>query len=128
MAVGVFQGVKPLAYGAGKIRQNFFPKPSDIPREKLTFHGNVRVNERAVYEKDVKFAIESAKKTGNISSKLGKYKTIQNHYHGSNGLTVIIETEGRNAGKVVTTYGQKTGGKLENYTQPDTGHSPQRGY
>ena len=35
---------------------------------------------------------------------MGKYGTLQNVYRGSNGTTVIVETAGRNAGKVITLY------------------------
>lgn len=78
----------------------------------LTDHGVIRVGERAVTQKDISEAIQTAKKTGNVTSKIGQYGTLQYHYRGSNGLTVIVETQGRNAGKVITTYGKNPGGKL----------------
>jgi hypothetical protein len=37
-------------------------------------------------------------------AKTGKYGTPQNVYKGSNGLTVIEETQGRNAGKIITLW------------------------
>jgi hypothetical protein len=35
---------------------------------------------------------------------MGKYGTQQNVYTGSNGVTVVQETAGRNAGKVITSW------------------------
>lgn len=78
----------------------------------LTSHGSQRIGERVITQKDIEEAIRTAKETGNITTKLGKYRTLQNVYKGSNGVTVHIETQGRNAGKVITTYGAKPGGKL----------------
>ena len=39
-----------------------------------------------------------------VTTKTGKYGTKQKHYEGDNGVTVVIETEGRNAGKVITVW------------------------
>lgn len=75
-------------------------KPNDI----FTGHGNTRAAQRNISEKDIQEAIKSAELTGNKITKMGRYNTPQIHYKGSNGVTVIIETEGRNAGKVITTY------------------------
>jgi hypothetical protein len=86
--------------------------PLGMPKDKLTNHGGIRVGERVVNQNDIAEAIQTARKNGNITSKIGKYGTLQYHYRGSNGLTVIIETQGRNAGKVITVYGKKSGGKL----------------
>jgi hypothetical protein len=82
-----------------------------IAKDLLTSHGGARTVQRFVYDKDVQAAIDSAEKLGRVTTKIGKYGTPQLHYSGSNGLTVIIETEGRNAGKIITLYGKKPGGK-----------------
>jgi hypothetical protein len=81
-------------------------------RERQTDHGHQRIGDRSITDKDIDTAIETAKKTGNITVKKGPYNTPQYHYHGSNGLTVIVETRCRNAGKIITMYGKKPGGKL----------------
>jgi hypothetical protein len=47
-------------------------------------------------------AKETAKATGNVTTQIGKYGTPQNVYNGTNGLTVVEETAGRNAGKIIT--------------------------
>ena len=70
----------------------------------LTKHGVIRVGERAISSADVQEAISTAKEAGNVTTKMGKYGTLQNVYRGSNGTTVIVETAGRNAGKVITLY------------------------
>src|SRR5690606_5453774 len=80
-------------------------------QEALTDHGALRVGQRLRSQQDVNEAVETAMTTGKITDKVGKYGTRQFHYQGENGLTVIIETEGRNAGKAVTTFGKKPGGK-----------------
>lgn len=81
-------------------------------RGRQTDHGHQRVGDRSITDKDIDAAIETAKKSGNITVKNGPYNTPQHHYHGSNGLTVIVETQGRNAGKIITMYGKKPKGKL----------------
>lgn len=73
----------------------------------LTLHGGKRVGERVITDGDIQHAIRTAKEAGNVTSKIGKYNTIQKHYIGANGLKVIIETEGKNAGKVITTFWSK---------------------
>ena len=52
--------------------------------------------------KSLEEAIKTAKETGNVTIKTGKYGTPQIHYKGSNGITVVVETVGRNAGKIIT--------------------------
>jgi hypothetical protein len=53
---------------------------------------------------EIEVAIKTARKTGNIVTKVGKYGTPQNVYTGSNGVTVVEETTGRNAGKIITSW------------------------
>ncbi len=69
-----------------------------------TDHGNDRLGQRNVSQQDVDQAIESAKETGQVTTQIGKYGTPQNVYKGTNGLTVVIETAGRNAGKIITAW------------------------
>ena len=76
-------------------------------RKGYTDHGNLRSNQRGISPEEVQGAIRSAKITGNVTTKIGKYGTPQNHYKGSNGVTVIEETSGRNAGKIITMWRHK---------------------
>lgn len=87
-----------------KIIQKFY---QHTKKTDLTAHGNKRSNQRGVSQKEVKEAIRTAKETGNVITKIGKYGTPQNHYRGSNGVTVIQETQGRNAGKIITIWRHK---------------------
>lgn len=72
-----------------------------------TAHGNQRAKQRGISDKEIREAIRSAKKSGNVETKTGKYGTSQNHYKGKNGVTVIEETEGKNAGKIITVWRHK---------------------
>ncbi len=74
------------------------------PDNSLTSHWIQRANQRNITENQALDAIESAKKSGNVVVKNGKYGTPQEHYIGSNGITVIKETSGRNAGKIITMW------------------------
>lgn len=87
----------------------FLKKP---PKEKLTDHGGVRTSERLPSVQEIDDAVKSAVSRGQYTVKKGKYGSDQIVYKGDNGLTVIIETEGRNAGKVITVFGESHGGKL----------------
>lgn len=69
-----------------------------------TEHAAERLLQRSISEGDINTAVETAKRSGQISEKLGKYGTLQRIYTGKNGVTVVVETEGRNAGKVITAY------------------------
>jgi len=107
-AGGVARVLKPVASeivsGAVAARNAARLMASGIAKEKLTDHGGIRVGERAVSNREVEDAIRTAKATGNVTTKLGKYRTPQNVYKGSNGVTVHIETQGRNVGKIITLY------------------------
>ncbi len=70
----------------------------------FTEHGAARAALREISQADVKAAIQSAKATGQVITKIGKYGTPQNIYTGTNGVTVVVEQAGRNAGKVVTVF------------------------
>ena len=70
----------------------------------LTEHGFGRVVTRAMTPGLLNDAVRTAIAAGRIVSKVGKYGTPQKHYIGSNGITVVMETQGRNAGKIVTAF------------------------
>ena len=70
----------------------------------FTKHGDKRARERTYTEHDVATALETATAAGRVVTKTGKYGTLQTPYFGANGFTAIIETEGRNAGKLITGY------------------------
>lgn len=76
-------------------------------RTGYTNHGNIRSSQRNISTQEIEEAIKSAKENGNVITKTGKYGTLQNHYKGSNGVTVVIETSGRNAGKIITVWTHK---------------------
>lgn len=79
-------------------------KKSIAKSENLTDHGGLRLAQREITENDVRIAIEDSIKNKNVVTKMGKYGTPQNHYTGSNGVKVIVETTGRNKGKVITSW------------------------
>jgi len=70
----------------------------------LTSHAAERLAERGITDDEVQEAIRTAKESGGVTTQTGKYGTPQNVYKGSNGVTVVVETSGRNAGKVITSY------------------------
>ncbi len=70
----------------------------------LTEHGAERFVERNITNDEAQKAMQTAKETGNVITQMGKYGTPQQVYVGSNGVTVIVETSGRNAGKIITLY------------------------
>jgi hypothetical protein len=67
-----------------------------------TIHGNKRAGERNFTQADIDEAKKTAEETGNVTTQTGKYGTPQKVYHGTNGLTVVEETAGRNQGKIIT--------------------------
>ena len=69
-----------------------------------TGRGAIRQTQRNIKPSEIRAAIRTAKRTGNITTKTGRYGTLQHRYHGKNGVTVVIETEGRNAGKIITVF------------------------
>ena len=71
---------------------------------RLTVHGAARLAEKGISQAMVDEAVSSAEQTGAIVSQIGKYGTIQQVYHGTNGISVVVETEGRNASSVITAY------------------------
>ncbi len=98
-AAGNLPVVKPdTIEGGSKFGEKFISKQS----EKLTGHGQERIEERLTSQTDAEDIIRSAIKNRTIKERLGTYKTKQYHYLGENGKTVILETSGRNAGKIVT--------------------------
>ncbi len=75
--------------------------------EDYTQHGNLRASQREISSEEIQEAIKTAKETKKITEKIGKYGTTQIHYEGSNGVTVVEETSGRNAGKIITVWRKK---------------------
>jgi hypothetical protein len=69
-----------------------------------TNRGHHRANQRDISAKEIQEAIKTAKAAGRVTTKTGKYGTPQNIYHGTNGVTVVEETAGRNAGKIITVW------------------------
>jgi hypothetical protein len=67
-----------------------------------TVHGGERAAERGFTQAQIDEAKKTAEETGNVTTQIGKYGTPQKIYNGTNGLTVIEETQGRNAGKIIT--------------------------
>ena len=67
-----------------------------------TKHGNERSLQRSYTQRDVEEAIGTAKTSGRLITKIGKYGTLQIHYLGTNGFTAVVETVGRNADKLIT--------------------------
>ena len=60
--------------------------------------------QRGITQQAIDYAVQSAERVGNVVTQTGKYGTPQNVFTGTNGITVAIETEGRNAGKVVSLW------------------------
>lgn len=69
-----------------------------------TRHGGDRLGQRNISQSDADTAVKTAEETGQVTTQIGKYGTPQNVYNGTNGLTVVIETAGRNAGKIITAW------------------------
>jgi hypothetical protein len=69
-----------------------------------TQHGNERLGGRKISPSDVDTAKKTAEEAGQVTTQIGKYGTPQKVYNGTNGLTVIVETAGRNAGKIITAW------------------------
>lgn len=84
-------------------------KPNEIPVEKppepnTTAHGSTRIAQRQISAEETQKAIRTAEQTGNVTTKIGKYGTPQKVYTGTNSVTVVTETTGRNAGKIITVW------------------------
>jgi hypothetical protein len=60
--------------------------------------------QRGITQQALDYAVESAERVGNVVTKTGQYGTTQEVYTGTNGITVVVETEGRNAGKAVSAW------------------------
>ncbi|MGB4102139.1 MAG: hypothetical protein WBK91_09580 [Alphaproteobacteria bacterium] len=59
--------------------------------------------QRKITADQVEEAIRTAIKSRQVVTQTGKYGTPVKIYKGTNGVTVIQETAGRNAGKIITT-------------------------
>jgi hypothetical protein len=70
----------------------------------FTTHGAIRSGQRTISRDEIREARRTALENGNVTTKLGKYGAPQSVYIGSNGVTVVVESSGRNAGKIITLY------------------------
>ena len=59
--------------------------------------------ERGISLSQASAAVQAAKSAGNVLSKVGKYGAPQSIYTG-NGIRVVVEEAGANAGKIVTAF------------------------
>ena len=97
----------PIIRGFARLVLNDVFNTNNLRNGGLTDHGAMRLSERKISMEEVKYAIETAKSENRITVKTGKYDTLQDHYEGSNGVTVVVEKTGRNAGKVITLWRRK---------------------
>lgn len=68
-----------------------------------TRHGAERLAERGISLAQAIAAVQAARSSGDFISKVGKYGTPQTIYTG-NGVRVVVEEAGANAGKIVTAF------------------------
>ncbi|MGE3771259.1 MAG: HK97 family phage prohead protease [Bdellovibrionales bacterium] len=99
LAIPALRAIRPAISGAIALRRTL-----EKPLARLTDHGRQRTGERTITQKDIREAMRTAHATGNVKAKIGKYGTIQFVYRGANGITLAIETYGRNAGKIITLF------------------------
>jgi len=59
--------------------------------------------ERGIALSQASAAVQAAKSAGSVISKVGKYGTPQSIYTG-NGIRVVVEEAGANAGKIITAF------------------------
>jgi len=97
-ALATARGALGLA-GSGALEEG-----AAVTEARLTDHGAERLLERGISNDEVQEAVRTAQETGNVVTQIGKYGTPQNIFQGSNGVTAVVETTGRNAGKVITLY------------------------
>jgi RHS repeat-associated protein len=69
----------------------------------LTEHGAQRLAQRGISPEQAKAAIQAAKQAGDVVTKIGKYGTPQSIYT-ANGIRVVVEEAGANAGKIITAF------------------------
>ncbi len=73
-------------------------------RVALTAHAAQRAAERGISQAQIDLAVQTAGQAGRVVEQIGKYGTPQLVYRGLNGITVVVETAGRNAGKAITVF------------------------
>lgn len=104
---------QPLARAAGATAPAESPEaaaqsaetPSGAPdAPQSTVHAAQRAAERGISQADIDEAIRTAKEAGQVTSKVGKYGTPQHVYKGTNNVTVVVESAGRNQGKAITVF------------------------
>ncbi len=74
----------------------------------VTVHAAARAAQRGISQGEIDAAVQTAKAAGRVVQQIGKYGTPQEVYQGTNGVTVVVETAGRNAGKAITVWRQGT--------------------
>lgn len=74
---------------AGKILKSIKVGRPVSKDRKLTEHGKLRLEQRKISQGEIDEVIKTAKGTGNIITKMGKYGAPQNIYTGSNGVAVV---------------------------------------
>ena len=100
-ALGSAEGIGTAAEDGANIANSVGTDSTDV---ELTDHAALRLDERGIATEQTQEAIQTAIQTGSVASQIGKYGTPQIVYTGSNGITVIVETAGSNAGKIITSY------------------------
>ncbi|MFZ0320174.1 MAG: RHS repeat-associated core domain-containing protein, partial [Candidatus Sulfotelmatobacter sp.] len=111
----LFSGVKlpsVVTDAVGKLVGSILGKGAQQGAEQgveLTTHAATRLAQRGITQATVDEAVQTAKAAGQVTTQMGKYGTEQLVYKGTNGVTVIVETQGSNAGKAITVF--QTGSK-----------------
>ena len=111
----LFSGVKlpsVVTDAVGKLVGSILGKGAQQGAEQtveLTTHAATRLGQRGITQAAVDQAVQTAKAAGQVTTQMGKYGTEQLVYKGTNGITVVVETQGSNAGKAITVF--QTGSK-----------------
>ncbi|SRR6266436_825537 len=72
------------------------------------FHAAARAAQRGISQGEIDAAVQTARAAGRVVQQVEKYGTPQEVYQGTNSVTVVVETAGRNAGKAITVWRQGT--------------------
>jgi hypothetical protein len=103
LIMGIYTGPVITAIRTALSTRRIFSSEDSAPQE-FTSHGAIRSSQRAISRAEASEAINSAKTQGNVTTQIGKYGTKQYVYKGSNSVTAIEGSSGRNAGKIITLY------------------------
>jgi hypothetical protein len=69
-----------------------------------SIHAAEQMTRKGITQQAVDYAVESAQRAGRVATGQSKYGTTTVVYEGTNGVTVVVETAGRNAGKAATVH------------------------